>query len=352
MPRTVLFAIPLGLIFAGQATAQWTDRRDPAVEIPQGLPVTEGRFNAALQYHSLWMMLEPILEYAEFTPEELDAMDAGTLPGTYAALLESNQEQIADLIAATRLQTCDFGSSYEDGIETLLPHLATMRNTAKLLVNDARRLKDSDMDAVAQRLAATIRLGEHATQTSVVIGSLVGVAIVELARVETQKLLDAGELNAAQTRVINEALDRVLTDDPFNALGAIRAEAAMMPTWIKSRYTGDNAGREFIKIISLVKAGDAPEGRRPERELRRMNGEQIATVTDRMSEGYEQLIEAWQAEDPVAAMTEAEARLEGGEFGPVATVLMPALGNFRQKTLESEMNLRQLRTSLLAVPEG
>lgn len=351
MSRVSLFTVCIGLTIAIPVSAQWTDRREPAVGGSPDIPVTQGRFNAALQYHAAWMLLEHLLEYADFTPEQLEAIDEGVLPEAYAQALEADQQQIADLIAATRLAECDFGLHYEKGIGTLIPQLAAMRSSAKLLVNDARRLRDSDPDAVAERLAAAIRLGEHASQTHVVIGSLVGAAIVELARVETQKLLDAGRLNAGQARVIVASLDRVLTDDPFHGLGVLRAEASIMTAWIKFEYQGEGAGKELGRLLALAESGEA-HGRRVRRELGRMNGEQIATMTDRMAEGYDALIEAWRADDPGGAVGEVERRMEKGEFGPVAGVLMPAMGSFHRRTLESEANLRKLRGELMAVPRG
>jgi len=348
MPKSSLLMFSAGLLVVGSVNAQWTDARDPAVDCPPGIMLTDGRFNAALQYYPAWMLLEPALEFAEFTPEELDAMDRGELPEAYAHVLESSQEQIADLIEATRLTRCDFGSQYEKGIGVLLPQLGVMRNSAKLLVNDARRLRGSDMDAVAQRLAATIRLGEHASQSHTIIGSLVGVAIAELARVETQKLLDADALSAAQARVIDEALGRVLTEDPFHSLDSIRTERTMMTAWIKNEFTGEHAGRDLAKLLQFENDAAAPE----HRKLGRMNGEQVALLTDETSRVYDELIEAWQAEDSIGEMRKIEVKLEEGQYGLVTKLLLPALGSYRKKTIEAEQNLQKLRENLRAVPEG
>lgn len=349
MPRTAILTMCVGLAIAGHVNAQWTDRYDPAVEAVPGIPLTEGRFNAALQYHMVWMVLEPVLEFGEFSPEELDAMDKGVLPERYARELEGSQEAIEDLIAATKLERCDFGTQYEKGIGAILPQLAVMRNSAKLLVNDARRLRGTNMDAVAERIAATIRLGEHASRGSLVIGSLVGMAITEMARVETVKLLDAGELNAEQAGVINETLDRVLTDDLFHSLESVQTEKIMMIAWIKGEFKGENAGQKLVKLMQTAGADGQSD---IERQLGRMDSEQVAELVERMSGGYDELIAAWQADDPKAAMASVEQRLIAGEFGLLAEYLMPAIGNFRQRSLTAEQNLTQLRERLLAVAGG
>ncbi|MCA9273393.1 MAG: hypothetical protein KDA31_10130 [Phycisphaerales bacterium] len=348
MPRAAFVAMWVGLALACPANAQWTDQHDPSIVVPPGIPLTEGRSNAALQYHMVWMLLEPMLEFREFTSDELEAFDRGELPEDYIRGLESDQEAIAELVAATKLERCDFGTQYEKGIGALLPQLAVMRKSARLLVNDSMRLRETDMDAVAERLAATIRLGEHASRGSVVIGSLVGVAITELARVEAVKLLEAGALNADQSGVINEALDRVLTDDPFHSLEAIRTEKAMMIAWIKNEYQGDDAGKRLAKILQYENNDSSIE----HKQLRRMNGEQIAALTDETAAAYEDLIAAWQADDPTGEMRKIEHKLEQGEYGLVTKLLLPALGRFREKATESEQNLRRLRSELTAVQEG
>ena len=348
LPRTALLVMLAGLL-SGPAHAQWTDHRDPSVEAAPGIPLTEGRFNAALQYHTVWMLLEPVLEYSDITSDELDAMDRGVLPEQYSQQLAGNQEAIADLIAATKLERCDFGTQYEKGIGALLPQLAVMRSSAKLLVNDARRLKGEDMDAAAQRLAATIRLGEHASRSSIVIGSLVGVAIVDLARVETLKLLEANQLSAEQAGTINKALDRVLTDDPFHTLDSIETERVLMVSWIKGEFRGESAGRELVKLMQSAGADGQDD---VEWKLNRLNGEQVAELVGRMSAGYDALIEAWQADDPAAEIAGVERRLIEGEYGILSKYLMPALGNFKKRTVESEQNLTLLRRELAAVEGG
>jgi len=350
MPKLVVIVACTGLAAASSALGQWTDRTHPAVAVPPGIRVTEGRYNAALQYHASWMMLEHVLEYAELTPEELDAMDRGEIPEAFARLLEGEQEQIRDLIVATMLDVCDFGSNYEKGIGTLLPQLGTMRNTAKLLVNDARRLRGTDPDGAAERLAAVIRLGEHAAQTSAVIGSLVGVAIVEMARTEAQKLLDAGEISREQALVIAEALGRVLTQDPFHAEEALRVEGESLPAWIRGTYRGKNAGRELAKLSGLLAMEDVDKG--SVGKLQRMREEEVAKQADMMTLAYGEILKAWRAEDPVAEMNRIEERVVSGEYGPLSRLLIPALQRFRTQTLDAERKLTELRLELRAVGEG
>lgn len=347
MPKSAILMVLAGVSVVGSAPAQWADQHDPSIIVPPGMMVTEGRSNAALQYQMLWMILEPVLEFGEWTPEELDAMDQGVLPDRYAHQLNDHQEAIEELVAATKLERCDFGTQYEKGIGTLLPQLGVMRNSAKLLVNDARRHRSTDMDAAVERLAATIRLGEHATHGSLVIGSLVGVAITELARVEIVKLLEADELTAKQARMIIESLDRVLTDDPFHALEAIQTEKTMMIAWIKNEFQGEDAGQRLSVLLQFENNDDSDDLRR----LSRMKGDQIAALTDETARAYDDLIAAWQAEDPPSELRKIEQKLEQRKYGLLTTLLLPALGRMHENTADSEQKLVQLRDELRAVQE-
>lgn len=350
MPRLAHFVACTGLMAALPAMGQWTDRTHPAVPVPPGIRVTEGRFNAALQYHAAWMMLEHVLEYAGLSDEEIEAVARGEIPQVYERLLEGSQDQIRDLVEATKLDVCDFGSNYEDGVGTLLPQLSVLRNTGKMLVNDARRLRGTDPDAAAERLAAAIRLGEHTSQTSAIIGSLVGMAIVELARTEALSMLEAGALSHERAMVIDAALDRVLTEDPFHAGEGLRIEGESMPAWIRYSYRGKNAGRELAKISGLMFTEDVDK--RSVGKLQRMDEEEVARQADIMTRAYGEILRAWRAEDPAAAMGEIERRVADGEFGPLCQILLPSLQRFRTQTLDAERTLTELRGALRAVGEG
>ena len=122
----------------------------------------------------------------------------------------------------------------------------------------------------------------------------------------------------------------------------------MMIAWIKNEYQGDDAGKRLAKILQYENNDSSIE----HKQLRRMNGEQIAALTDETAAAYEDLIAAWQADDPTGEMRKIEHKLEQGEYGLVTKLLLPALGRFREKATESEQNLRRLRSELTAVQEG
>jgi len=330
-------------------TAQPSDR-DPAIGGSPDIPLTPARSNAALQYHLSWRMIETLLERTNLTAEEIEAVDRGELPERYREQLAAERKRIEGLIEVTKLSLCDFGNHSEKGIDAILPHLGVMRETGRLLIADAKRLEATDMDAAVDRIAATIRLGEHAAQTNYVIGSLVGVAIAQKARVEIQRLLDAGLLTADQAGVLDGALDRVLTEDPFHSLCALETEAAMMEHWILFTHQGDDAGEQLSQVFIIE--GIDNEVSREERRLRKMNGEQLAKQVEKMVAGYEDTIGAWNAEEPVDEMQKIEQKNVKGEYGVAAKLLLPALASFRNKVLEAEQDFKDLREQLQEVSKG
>ena len=348
MPKVAVLLVCAGCVMGQQASAQDLTERDPAIGGSPEITVSPARSNAALQYHHAWILLEPVLEFDGLSDEEREAAEHGELPEAYSAILESEQDNIRLLIEATELDHCDFGIQYEKGIEATMAHLSLMRSSSRLLMADHRRLVDVDTDSAVQRLAAAIRLGEHASRSSFIIGSLVGVAIVESARSATQELIDAGSLSAQQARVINDALDLVLTDDPFHSFDALKLEGEVMVAWLQHEFQGESGGRELSRVFKS--AGGTDVASNPSiRELRRKNGEQVAQLADQMNEGYSDILDAWNATDPVAAMNAVEMNAEIGRYGLAAKLLLPAMSSFRTRHIEAVDKLEALREQLSAL---
>lgn len=334
-----------------QAQVDQPSDRDPAIGGPPGIKLTQARSNAALQYHAAWILLEPLLEHTNLSEQEVEAVQSGELPESYRDNLAAEQEHIELLIEATKLTLCDFGNQSEKGIGALLPHLSVMRSTGRMLIADAKRLEATDMDVAVERLAATIRLGEHASQSSYIIGSLVGVAIAQMAREEILRLLDDNKLDSEHAETLDDALNRIITDDPFHSLNAIESEAMMMKHWLKFTFTGKDAGKELCDYITVMTNGDDENSKRI-RRVKRMNGEQLAKSVDEMALGYDDTIAAWQAEDPIGAIKNVEHRVITGEYGLVSELLLPALSNFRYRLTEAELDFKDLREQLQEVSKG
>jgi len=340
MPRVAIVLVCAGLALASSAWAQQAEPRDPSVGGSPDIPLTPPRFNAAMQYHTAWMLLEPVLEIEGMSEVEIQAVQNGKLPESYIGLLEDNQDFIEILIQATKLKSCDFGVNYENGVNAILPQLSVMRQTAHMLRSDAKRLEETDMDAAVERYAATICVGEHAAQTNIVVGSLVGIAIAKMATKEIQRLLDENVLNSGQAELLALALDRVLTDDPFHGLRALEFEL-MLATWIKYEFQGDDAGDRLIDAL----------GSGYRKGISGKNGEVISVMADQFAKSNEEFIRAWQADDPSSEMLAVDVRIAEGEFGLIAEIATPALCSYYKKHKDAVEVLTKLRIQLRAVPK-
>jgi len=341
MPRVAIVLVCAGLVLASTVQAQQAEPRDPSVGGSPDIPLTPARFNAAMQYHTAWMLLETVLELEDLTDDELTAVASGGLPEGYIRMLEGNQYAIEYLLPVTKLKVCDFGINYEKGVNAIVPQLSVMRQTARMLCSDAKRLEETDMDAAVERYAAAIRVGEHVSQTGLMIGSLTGIAITNMVTKEIQRLLDENMLTSGQAELLALALDRVLTDDPFHSLRAIESDSMATTAWIKHEFQGDDAGMKFVESIGL--------GAGFNEEIIDIEGEELAKMVDQMAAGYGEFIRAWQTDDAAARIVDIEHRLESGEFGPVAFILMPAIGQYHKSRAESVEELTELRSQLRAI---
>ena len=97
-------------------------------------------------------------------------------------ILESRKDAFDQLrLAATRPE-CRFGIRYEDNVEALLPHLATLKAAASLLrIRSAALLETGERTAAADDVALILRLGDAAGSAPILISMLVRVAIQSIA---------------------------------------------------------------------------------------------------------------------------------------------------------------------------
>lgn len=308
---------------------------DPSLDVPEGVTLTPGRENAALQYYANWILLEPLLEF-EPTDEESGMLDEGPLPPRYTELLENHQDDINRLIRATHLTRCDFGTNLEEGPGAVLPYLGKMRETTRILARDARRLIENDPQAASERLAATIRMADHTTESTTIIGSLVAMAMVNMAIEETNRHIQDGALTADDAAALLTALDRLDTGDPFGERRALETERDMMSAWVAS-YLGEN-DQAITAIEEMM--GDAAH------TLRDMNDAQLTRQSELMRQGYDDLLAAWNAENPQEAIREVESRIETQHYGLIGSLLMPALGKFHERSEQITKDLEAFRTEL------
>lgn len=340
----LLILCGLGLAPATQASVvppQW-------LHAQLGQSVQEVQRNAALDY---WRLVNTTPYEADLPARAREVIsvlhpgpdgDAGPVeaPATLrpGGELEAELAEIADFLddlqRASRETHCDFQVRYEDGYAALLPHLGQMRQFARLLAADARRLAlAGDEEGAAERLATMLRMARHLTGDRILISSLVSAAISNMAIVEADWLLErtrgAGPVRAALAR----ALDRFPPDDPFGVEAALRTERDLVAS-LARRFRGPNAGRDFADMfLAMVQSEDDTLRRRA---LGSLEGEQFKAEVEKAVDAFDLVFEAWGAGDPAAELDALGQRFVEGDFGTVAILVVPAFG----KTYESDAKAR------------
>jgi len=208
-----LMTLLLGIV-AGCGSS---DQADEAGSRYDASPVA----NAADEYRRIYAALDPALVEA--------CKDLEDLPGLSLELqqnLDANRELIEDLVAASMLEQCDFGTDYSVGLEVLVPHVAHNRWMALVLRADAFRYGNAgDPEGAARRLIAIIRISQHIAQAEpFVISKAVGFANLNSADESTRELLSYDMLDGAARRSLREELLRIDARDPLDAKGALPLE--------------------------------------------------------------------------------------------------------------------------------
>lgn len=338
------------LVCVCEASAQSNPPAKPAAAEKAAEPapyktpaVKEG--NAALEYLTLRDSFDPA--FLKLVGEEFNSGEVGWAPSErLTILLEDNQPLIKRLIAASRMPFCDWGIRYEDGFGALLPHLGHMRNYARVLAADARRLAlIGRTDDAALRLVTCIRMSAQLTLDRVLISSLVSMAMNALAMNQAEIIARDYGMSDAWRKQIIAAARGMLTDDPFGTRACIQMEKTLAVNSITPFYKGkgEDAGRELAKQLKLWQLGS--EGLK---ELEVLNEQQLDEQIDLMNRYYAALTSLWTAKDAQERLAELEERLTRGDFGLLVRQFAPALTKCRASTDKAVKGIKDVTAMLEA----
>lgn len=278
------------------------------------------------------------------TEDEHQAIEApaSLLPGgQLAAELAEIADFMDDLERASRETHCDFQVRYEDGYAALLPHLGQMRNFARLLTTDARRLAlAGDTQGAADRLATALRMARHITGDRILISSLVSAAIADMAMKEAYWLLDRTQDGREIMQILGEAVDRFPEEDPHKVELALRTERDLVAS-LARQFRGPNAGREFASLFAQMSGDDQDDSAGP--SLRALNGEQFRLEVEKAVDAFDLVFEAWNADNPPAELRMLGEHFSNGDFGPVAFVVVPAFGHAYKSDARARERLQAFR---------
>jgi hypothetical protein len=291
-------------------------------------------------------------QFRQNSPQQADLIanfspDGSTpiTPELRAALIQV-QGIIGDFRKGSQQERCDFALDYSQGFELLLPHLSEMRGIARAMKADVVvRIADGDTSGAAAELASMYRSSGHFGDDHVLISSLVGQAVFNLADGAVQMGLDTAAFNAADAAALLSAAQQLGTQDPFAYVDSMGMEQEIaLATFEKYR------GPEGIKAL----AGLLGDGERLD-QLAEYSDEDFDKALgqyDQMMTTVSGIFANTDAEAARAELAELEKAIEAGEYGQLVMVLTPAFSKILENKLKGEALLAARIKSLEALASG
>ncbi len=238
---------------------RWTSVLTALLLAAGSAPAVDSSHNAALRYWRAWTQVTPELEEAvreaALSWRENDAWQT-TLDATLREELEGDFILMTTILRATSLPDCDFAADMEDGFFAILPHLGSLRTTARLLVIDARLASEAgDLDQAVNRLAAGYSVAQHAGREPFLISGLVSAASFSMIDGEVADLVGHADLSPFQKAELAAMLERFSDDDPFGLRRGVEGEAKATATWIREALERPGGAKEVAALV----ADDRPE---------------------------------------------------------------------------------------------
>lgn len=300
--------------------------------------------NAALFFWRAWDIQPKELATtvdAEFNGREL----AWTPSVEVSKALADAQGFILSIIRATELPTCDFGLEYNLGRDMDLTHIEKLRETARLLVTDTRRLQsEGKIDEVVRRVRALYSMSMLVRTDHLTSSSATAQGFARMASDEVRRLCEAGVLSQTQKDELKASADRLSGDDPFMFADAIRREGQIAYHFLTTRYTGAGAGRS---LMSDVAKGGEPE--QVVTAVMKLDGNGMKEQAAKVRDYHSKVADAWKKEDAAASIRTLEERVVAVEFGPVALLVCPGLSAAKENSAGQLAIIREARALLDAV---
>jgi hypothetical protein len=139
----------------------------------------EARTNAAMKYWQAFGLMPSLDKDQEKIVREWE-----TVPLDAAAnkIIEQSRNALDYLHRGGKLDKCDWGLDYDDGISLLLPHAGKSRTLAQLAALRARsEFEKGDAKAGVDDVIAMLRLARHVQTDPIMIDQLVGYSIERIA---------------------------------------------------------------------------------------------------------------------------------------------------------------------------
>ena len=206
--------------------------------IPPEVPDTE---NAALLYESAALLLK-----AQPTPDGNLLEDLGDLSDKFIKesldpdkLIEFKQligqdvviQALSIIAQGIQRDSCRFDLNYDDGLNTLLPHLSGMRNFTRILCAKAYlEAKTGNPDTAWELLTTQVKFADALRTEPVLVSKVVRIAMIKLSCDTITKLCEIAPPNAQQSSDIQSLLKDL--DDIRPLIHSIDAERLLIGEWV------------------------------------------------------------------------------------------------------------------------
>ncbi len=143
---------------------------------PDAAGATTG--NAAVQYWQAFALL-PTLDKDE--EKKVEDWNKVPLDAAVRKMTAACEASLMYLHRAAKLDRCDWGLDYNDGVSLLLPHLTKARSLARLAALDARqKFEQGDSKTAIEDVMSMMKLARHIEREPIMISVLVGYAIEDM----------------------------------------------------------------------------------------------------------------------------------------------------------------------------
>jgi hypothetical protein len=296
--------------------------------------------NAALQY---WQAFSQMPTLDKDQEKLLDEWSKVPLDAESLKVISASQNSLMYLRRAAKVERCDWGLDYNDGVSLLLPHLAKARTLAQLAALHARHeFEQGHWDAGRQDAIAMMALARHVGGEPLMISNLVGYMIEDMTIDLVAPYVPDFKAPYRQAVATFESLP------PRATLGrTIGTEKEFMAKWmIRKLREAEKAGtwREFWKgMLDDSGSSDKPRQIDSVDELVKLL-EQLMPVYDQL-EGMVEL-PVGQFEEKYPAFKEKTK-----SANPLAGLLLPAVDKVLAKQRRTEARMAMLLASI-AFAEG
>lgn len=278
----------------------------------------------------------------------INASDTSCGIGDSEQFVIDSRGLVDSFIAASDIETCDWGIESSQGPMAEMPHLGQMRLATRLLLADGRsRQRKDDHAAAARDIAAVYRMARHARSgNDFLISALVEHAIAMQASDELNRALDRGVFDKADKALLRQAVVGFNRDDPFALRRTIAFECNAMLAWMRRTYDpaqpASQSMQQFATLLGLNQNDPNVKA------LRKITdrGESLEPQFVLLKGAYDAADKAWDAPNSPAALKALAHETQSGKYGPLAAILSANLSTVRKNHDKGIATLALVRSRL------